>query len=97
MRRSLLAFCALLFTLPAMAQGSAQEWTPERPVRIIVPFPPGGATDLIARILAERASRDLPHRWVVENRSGANGNIGMAAAAQSATSTTPHSPSSRSR
>jgi tripartite-type tricarboxylate transporter receptor subunit TctC len=84
MRRSLLAFCTLLFTLPAMAQGSAQEWTPERPVRIIVPFPPGGATDLIARILAERASRDLPHRWVVENRSGANGNIGMAAAAQSA-------------
>ncbi len=80
MRRIMMAICALLVTLPAMAQ----EWQPDRPVRIIVPFPPGGATDLIARILAERASRDLPHRWVVENRSGANGNIGMAAAAQSA-------------
>jgi len=79
MRRAVMAICALLVTLPAMAQ----EWQPDRPVRIIVPFPPGGATDLIARILAERASRDLPHRWVVENRSGANGNIGMAAAAQS--------------
>jgi tripartite-type tricarboxylate transporter receptor subunit TctC len=80
MRRSLMAICALLFALPA----AAQDWQPDRPVRIILPFPPGGATDLIARILAERASRDLPHRWVVENRSGANGNIGMAAAAQSA-------------
>ncbi|UPY35641.1 tripartite tricarboxylate transporter substrate binding protein [Sediminicoccus sp. KRV36] len=88
MRRPLMALCALFLTLPAaaQAQGQAQgqEWQPERPVRIILPFPPGGATDLIARILAERASRDLPHRWVVENRSGANGNIGMAAAAQSA-------------
>ncbi|WP_424811770.1 Bug family tripartite tricarboxylate transporter substrate binding protein [Roseococcus sp. YIM B11640] len=78
MRRVILALCALLPCLPA----AAQEWQPDRPVRIILPFPPGGATDLIARVLAERASRDLPHRWVVENRSGANGNIGMAAAAQ---------------
>ena len=78
MRRIVLALlCAL--ALPA----SAQDWLPDRPVRIIVPFPPGGATDLIARIFAEAASRDLPHRWVVENRSGANGNIGMAAVAQS--------------
>jgi len=79
MRRIILAlFCVL--ALPA----AAQDWVPDRPVRIIVPFPPGGATDLIARLFAEAASRDLPHRWVVENRSGANGNIGMAAAAQSA-------------
>lgn len=82
MRRSLMALCALFLALPTASH--AQEWQPDRPVRIILPFPPGGATDLIARILAERASRDLPHRWVVENRSGANGNIGMAAAAQSA-------------
>ena len=81
MRRAILALlCAL--TLPIA--GHAQDWTPDRPVRIIVPFPPGGATDLIARIFAERASRDLPQKWVVENRSGANGNIGMAAVAQSA-------------
>lgn len=79
MLRLALALCALLPCIPAFAQ----EWQPDRPVRIILPFPPGGATDLIARVLAERASRDLPHRWVIENRSGANGNIGMAAAAQS--------------
>lgn len=74
MRRPLLALAALLL---AMGPAMARDWTPERPVRIVVPFPPGGATDLIARLFAERASRDLPHRWVVENRSGANGNIGM--------------------
>lgn len=83
MRRLILALIFAL-ALPAGAQAQGGEWQPERPVRIILPFPPGGATDLIARILADRASRDLPHRWVVENRSGANGNIGMAAAAQSA-------------
>lgn len=81
MRRLILAVLCTL-SLPAMARAQGVEWQPDRPVRIILPFPPGGATDLIARILAERASRDLPHRWVVENRSGANGNIGMAAAAQ---------------
>ncbi|WP_207540844.1 Bug family tripartite tricarboxylate transporter substrate binding protein [Sabulicella rubraurantiaca] len=79
MRRFALALCALMLALPA----AAQNWQPDRPVRIIVPFPPGGATDLIARVFAERASRDLPHRWVVENRSGANGNIGMDAVAKS--------------
>ncbi|MCU0888334.1 MAG: tripartite tricarboxylate transporter substrate-binding protein [Rubritepida sp.] len=81
MRRWLLT---LTLALVAAAPAAAQDWTPDRPVRIVVPFPPGGATDLIARLFAERASRDLPHRWVVENRSGANGNIGMAHVAQSA-------------
>jgi tripartite-type tricarboxylate transporter receptor subunit TctC len=83
MRRTWLALCALLLALPAAAQGTNQSWEPDRPVRIIVPFPPGGATDLIARIFAERASRDLAQKWVVENRSGANGNIGMDVVAKS--------------
>jgi tripartite-type tricarboxylate transporter receptor subunit TctC len=80
LRRIALAFALALFTLPAIAQG----WVPDRPVRIIVPFPPGGASDLVARILADRASRIGPQPWVVENRSGANGNIGMEAVARSA-------------
>ncbi len=79
MRRLILAMLA--FAVPAIAQ--AQDWTPDRPVRIIVPFPPGGASDLVARILADRAGRDTPHKWIVENRSGANGNIGMEAVARS--------------
>jgi len=78
----LLALTALLPAAVAAAQAPQAEWSPDRPVRVVVPFPPGGATDLIARIFAERASRDLPQRWVVENRSGANGNIGMAHVAQ---------------
>ncbi|HYF06609.1 MAG TPA: tripartite tricarboxylate transporter substrate binding protein, partial [Acetobacteraceae bacterium] len=76
---------AVLACLPlAAAPALGQSWQPERPIRLIVPFPPGGATDLVARILADRASRLSPQPWVVENRSGANGNIGMEAAARSA-------------
>lgn len=78
-----LLFAVFLGLLAFPAAGRAQDWAPDRPVRIVLPFPPGGATDLVARILAERASRDLPHKWVVENRSGANGNIGMEAVANS--------------
>jgi tripartite-type tricarboxylate transporter receptor subunit TctC len=80
LRRIALALIAGLVASPAIAQ----DWAPDRPVRIILPFPPGGSTDLVARILVDRISRTSPHPWVVENRSGANGNIGMEAAARSA-------------
>ena len=80
LRRIALALVAGLLAAPALAQ----DWVPDRPVRIILPFPPGGSTDLVARIFADRISRGAPHPWVVENRSGANGNIGMEAAARSA-------------
>jgi tripartite-type tricarboxylate transporter receptor subunit TctC len=72
----------LLAAMLALCTGSAEAF-PDRPVRIIVPFPPGGASDIVARLLAERAGRDLAHKFVVENRSGANGNIGMEAVARS--------------
>lgn len=80
LRRIALALVAGFIASPAIAQN----WAPDRPVRIILPFPPGGSTDLVARILVDRISRTSPHPWVVENRSGANGNIGMEAAARSA-------------
>ncbi|CAH0227998.1 tripartite tricarboxylate transporter substrate binding protein [Roseomonas sp. CECT 9278] len=80
LRRIVLALIAGFIASPA----TAQDWVPDRPVRIILPFPPGGSTDLVARILVDRISRSSPHPWVVENRSGANGNIGMEAAARSA-------------
>ncbi len=70
----------------AMAVGStvvaAQEW-PTKPVRIIVPFPPGGTTDIIGREVGHRLSTAFGQPFVVENRAGASGNIGMELAARS--------------
>jgi len=65
---------------PAAAQGAY----PAKPIRVIVPFAPGGATDQVARLLATRVSAQLGVPMVVENRPGANGNIGAEAVAQAA-------------
>src|SRR5262249_43122977 len=62
----------------------AQDW-PGRPVRFIVPFPAGGSTDVGARLVGESLSRSLRQQIVVENKSGANGNIGIETAAKSPT------------
>ena len=71
---------AAVFALPMTA---AAEW-PERPVHFIVPFPAGGATDVAARVVANFVSARLGQQIVVENRSGANGNIAIEYAAKSA-------------
>ena len=55
---------------------------PSRPVRIIVPSPPGGGTDIVARVLAQHFSNTLKQQFFVENRPGASGNIGAVAAAR---------------
>jgi tripartite-type tricarboxylate transporter receptor subunit TctC len=77
MRLILAAF--LLLALPLQAAD-----LPDRPVRIIVPFTPGGTSDIVARVLAEAATPFLPRGAVVENKGGAGGNIGMAEAARGA-------------
>ena len=74
---SLLALTAVLCT-PAWAA------YPDRPIHWVVPFPPGGAMDSIARALGEQVSRSLGQPVVVENRPGAGGNLGVAAVAKSA-------------
>lgn len=67
----LLAACLLGALLPAQAQ----EW-PSKPIRWVVPFPPGGAMDAIARALGEKAGKTLGQPIVIENKPGAGGNIG---------------------
>jgi tripartite-type tricarboxylate transporter receptor subunit TctC len=66
--------------LPAMAQ----DWPSRGPIHFIVPYPPGGSTDVGARVIAENLSRALGQQIVVENKSGASGNIGFEAGAKSA-------------
>ena len=61
----------------------SQTW-PTKPVRYIVPFPPAGATDILARIVAEKLTPALGHQVVVENRPGAAGNVGTDLVAKSA-------------
>ncbi|MFH5924362.1 Bug family tripartite tricarboxylate transporter substrate binding protein [Roseomonas xinghualingensis] len=73
-RRRLLTALASLAAAPA-ARAQAAPW-PARPIRMVIPFPPGGPTDIVARVLAERMSRSLGQPIVIENRPGANGNIG---------------------
>ena len=73
----------LLALVVAVSTGvQAQDW-PSRPVRFIVPFPAGGSTDVGARLVGESLSRSLRQQIVVENKSGANGNIGIETAAKS--------------
>ena len=75
---------ATLFTLAFCAFASAQDDYPNRPVRIIVPFAPGGSTDVVARVLADKLGAELRQSFVVENRAGAGGNIGADVVAKSA-------------
>jgi tripartite-type tricarboxylate transporter receptor subunit TctC len=66
----------------AIGFASAQEW-PSKPVRLVVNFPPGGAADVLGRALGQDLSEALKQQFVVENRPGANGNIGADAVAKS--------------
>ncbi len=78
--RALLATLSVAFALHAYGQDA---W-PTRPVRMILPFPPGGGTDILGRLIAERLSAGIGQPVVTENRGGAGGNVGAEAAARSA-------------
>ena len=77
--RALLAAVAWLLSSVAHAQA----W-PAKPIRWVVPYPPGGSTDIATRVVAERVGQALGQSAVVENRAGAGGNIGFEAVAKSA-------------
>lgn len=74
-RQFLIATSLTLSAMPSLAQG--------KPVRLIVPFPPGGATDITARAVAEQLSIELGQAVTVENKPGAGGSVGMAEVAKS--------------
>lgn len=79
LRRSALA---LLAALPLVA--AAQAPWPERPVKVVLPFPPGGPSDIVMRLAAERMQASLKQPVVIENRPGAGGNLGAAEVARAA-------------
>ncbi len=81
-RRTLLGAGTALLALPSLARAQS-DW-PARPVRVIVPFPPGGSVDIIARVLQPRLQEALGRPIVVENRGGAAGSVGAGEAARAA-------------
>lgn len=79
-RRHLLAVLTSVSALAAFATApAAQAAWPEKPVRILVSFPPGGSSDLVARLLSEKLSADLGQQFVVENKPGAAGTVAAGA------------------
>ena len=81
---TLAAVVALTAGAPPAAEAQAPEAWPSRPVRVIVPFAAAGSTDIAARLVGEHLSRSMGQQFFVDNRTGANGVIGMDAAAKSA-------------
>ena len=77
--KALFLACALL-----IGDAHAQDVYPSKPLRLILPFPPGGGTDILGRLLAERLAANLGQPVVTENRGGAGGNVGAEAAARAA-------------
>ncbi len=77
LRREFLYFATVSATLPWFSQIAAAEAYPDRPVRVIVPYAPGGPTDVITRLLAQKLSERVGKQFYVENMGGAGGNIAM--------------------
>src|SRR4051812_1157341 len=75
-------FWCVLSTLMISAPAFAQNY-PGKPIRLVLPYPPGGGTDVIARPLAQKLTENLGQQVIVDNRGGANGNIGMEFVARS--------------
>jgi tripartite-type tricarboxylate transporter receptor subunit TctC len=84
MRRLVLIAAAVIATLAMLASGALAQTYPTRPITLVVPYPPGGPTDVVARILAERLRVTLGQPVIVENVAGGSGNIGVGRVARAA-------------
>jgi tripartite-type tricarboxylate transporter receptor subunit TctC len=82
-RRQFLQLAAGAAALPAASRFASAQTFPARPVRIIVSAAPGGATDIIARLIGQWLSERLGHQFIVESRPGAGTNIGTEAVVRS--------------
>ena len=78
MRTLAMAFSAFVFAVPVHAQDI---WTPNKPIKLIVTYAPGGSADVLARLMQDPMSKSLGVPIVIENRAGGGGNIGAAAVA----------------
>jgi tripartite-type tricarboxylate transporter receptor subunit TctC len=83
-RRRFLQFAGAVVAAPALVRNAVAQSYPARAVRVIVPFAPGGITDVLARLIAEKWGEDLGKNFYVENVTGGSGNIGMGQAAKAA-------------
>ena len=81
-RRNFLHLATGAAALPALARIASAQTYPSRPVRIIVGFPPGGPSDILARLIGQRLSERLGQPFIIENRPGATGNIATEAVAR---------------
>ena len=81
---ALLGAASLMQIAPVFAQGKAADVFPSRPVRMIVPFAPGGPTDIVARLLGQRLGDLWGQTVLIDNRAGAGGNLGVEIAARAA-------------
>ncbi len=76
------AALAVMTTAVAAAEKAAEKNYPTKPIRLIVAFPPGGSTDIIARLVGQRLSEALGQQVIIDNRGGAGGTVGTEIAAR---------------
>jgi tripartite-type tricarboxylate transporter receptor subunit TctC len=81
-RRAVLAGAVATLSLPFIGRASAQAAWPNRVVKVVVPFAPGGTTDILGRLMAQKLSDEYGQQFIIENKAGAGGNIGADAVAK---------------